>query len=405
MARAGLALVFVGLFAPGCGDPAPDATSDGGVAPAADARHQDPAETVPPLVLRWSEDIGWIRGDPMVFDVDGRLTVGASRTSAPTPDVNPLPYLRQFAPDGTFLWNRTDRTTDPLPTWVDLASSPDGEIVAAGGSLIRKLTSSGARLWTRREETWDVAVDGAGNVIAFGGTVEEGSVLRKLTPDGNLLWERAEAVTAYEEELEADAAGDIVTAIRFPDPGDGGRVDKRDPDGELLWSLSLNDLPDSGGDRVRLTSLSCDPGGAVLVTTADALYLISPDGDVAWWTDPAADLPWLVDTYGRYITFGLAAVGGGAFAEDGSVVVALEVAATVEPPDENADRTAAILLVHYAADGERLAMGVHEPEADFRALVDLAVWRGRVVVAAEYHERPEPQIAAMLLALDLPNPE
>lgn len=341
----------------------------------------------------------------MIFDVEGRLTVGASRTSAPTPDVNPLPYLRQFAADGTFLWNRTDRTTDPLPTWVDLATSLEGEIVAAGAGLVRKFTSSGARVWTRREETWDVAVDGEGNVIAFGGTVAEGSVLRKLTPEGDLSWERAEAVTAYEEEVEVDAAGDIVTAIRFPDPGEGGRVDKRDPDGELLWSLPLNDMPDSGGDRVRLTSLSCDPGGAVLVTTADALYLISPDGEVAWWTDPAADLPWLLDTYGRYITLGLTAVGGGAFAEDGSVVVALEVAATVEPPDENTDWTAAILLIHYAADGERLAMGVHEPEADFRDLVDLAVWRGRVVVAADYDRRPAPQIAAMILALDLPQPE
>ncbi|WP_437552501.1 hypothetical protein WME97_14505 [Sorangium sp. So ce367] len=183
-------------------------------------------------------------------------------------------------------------------------SRGNGAFTAAWAAAFGDGTSSG--------QLSAVAADASGNVTLVGnvyGPVDLGSgvsffshgrFLAKLDPEGHPLW--ASAPTVLPASVAADAQGSLWTTTTPALSGVPHSITKLGPDGEVLWSKSLEGEPsalsptsDGGVILIAPFSGSTSYGGALFSvkgnTLMDVLVLaLDASGDVAWSTTIAAPL-------------------------------------------------------------------------------------------------------------------
>jgi len=160
--------------------------------------------------------------------------------------------------------------------------------IAPGASeaFVRKYTSDGVELWTVRfsstllTEAAGVAVDGTGNIIVVGHTVgalpgqtrvgSDDAFVKKLTPSGADLWTRQFGTPIYSGAMSVgvDASGNIVVAgyLLGVLPGqtraglDDAFVRKLSPEGDEIWTTQFG----SPG-RDAATDVAVDMAGNIAV--------------------------------------------------------------------------------------------------------------------------------------------
>jgi len=143
---------------------------------------------------------------------------------------------------------------------------------------LSKIGPSGAVLWQRgftagpglSRSTW-VSVDGAGNALVTGATVDfagtpQGAAIMKFDPAGNLQWQDViKSTYAFAARAEADAAGNVYVLWRAVQINASGqattdmKITKYSPAGLAQWTQS------SGASYATADGMLVMPGGNVVV--------------------------------------------------------------------------------------------------------------------------------------------
>jgi hypothetical protein len=224
---------------------------------------------------------------------------------------NDAALLMKRSPAGACLWNKsfghnsqivgvaTDPSSNVVATGIYGADIDlgNGLVTSAGGNdgFVVKLDPSGAPLWSRTfgdavAQTADsVAVDSAGNVIAYGyfnGTIDLGGgpmlsagssdlYVVKYSPTGVHLWSKrfGDVATQLAKGLAVDTSGNIVitgtlngtvsfggAAVTTAGNGDSF-VAKLSPSGAHLWSKAFGDATNQVGSGV-----ATDAAGNVILS-------------------------------------------------------------------------------------------------------------------------------------------
>ncbi|AUX38701.1 uncharacterized protein SOCE26_000790 [Sorangium cellulosum] len=219
--------------------------------------------------------------------------------------------------------------SEPPPATVDLGGGqlPHAPALSFFGNteplFVAKFTGDGEHLWSRgyppvgfawEPETYDVAVDTAGNVAVLYGslydngqpTPEGNSAIKVLDASGNLLWEAQNDLgDGIEGSVEFDSAGNlVVVAWRHEGYGTGCPclqaivVRKHDPSGALLWSeiFEGEDTTVLGGGSARSVAIDAsdnilfsgyvaeaiDLGGGPLPPGSTFVAKLTPAGEPLW---------------------------------------------------------------------------------------------------------------------------
>ncbi|HRD52540.1 MAG TPA: hypothetical protein PKY96_07820, partial [Flavobacteriales bacterium] len=160
--------------------------------------------------------------------------------------------VKKLGPDGTSLWTWFD--PDGIGAPVNFKFTPDSSLVISARSITgilngyARIDRDGNSLWSlaglTSQTIGDAAGDADGNTYCVHGT-QGGSVIRKLSPTGAELWQNTYAITAYRVEVASDG-GPVVSG--FPAGGGGGAAFlKADANGTQLWSN-----PDADGPNIFL---------------------------------------------------------------------------------------------------------------------------------------------------------
>lgn len=198
--------------------------------------------------------------------------------------------LRQFTAQGDAGWTWCDAVGIGVP--VQAKRTPDGEFVIAGRGLFGSINGY-ARIDAQGQTRWslagifsltlgDLAGDANGNTyVVHGGAGGTGTVLRKLSPTGALLWERTHPMSAFRVEVAPN--GEPVLA-GFPNTGTGGAAFTRfSTAGDLLWSN-----PDASGVGLLLHSMMMVDGQGSAYLSGSTLFelgvaKVMADGQTAWY--------------------------------------------------------------------------------------------------------------------------
>lgn len=157
--------------------------------------------------------------------------------------------VKKFAPDGTALWSFFDSAGIGAP--LNFKLTPDGALLITGRSITgsylgyAKIDLNGNLIWTSPAIYSFTAGDSAGDV--FGNTylvhadaVTGGTMIKKLTASGALLWERSYGLNGFRIEVGNDNQA-VVSG--FPTGTVGAAFIKVDTAGNLLWSNLNADGP------------------------------------------------------------------------------------------------------------------------------------------------------------------
>lgn len=156
--------------------------------------------------------------------------------------------VRKIAPDGSDVWTYSDSAGIGMP--MNLKWTPDHALLVIARSRFgiingyAKLDPEGQLLWSlagfSSTPQGDAAGDSAGNTYL----VNDGTELRKLSPSGATLWTRGHAMTAMRVEVGSD---DKPVLSGFPSGGGAGAAFmKYSSGGKVLW-----DQPDGDGPGVN----------------------------------------------------------------------------------------------------------------------------------------------------------
>lgn len=168
----------------------------------------------------------------------------------------PVTKVEKFAPDGTGLWTYYD--ADGIGGPVNFKFAPDGDLVIAGRSIYGSVNGY-ARIDRNGQKVWsypgvysltvgDAAGDDAGNTYLVHGVyaMNGGTTIKKLSPSGALLWSNDYAMRAFRIEVGSDQCPVI---CGFPGSGTlGAAFLKVDGNGTQLWA----NLFMAGGTTARL---------------------------------------------------------------------------------------------------------------------------------------------------------
>ena len=202
--------------------------------------------------------------------------------------------------DGPLDWFRTYRTVGSYLLY-GCALDPSHNLLACGSSRTRWDTSgivaakydpAGARLWVQEIRGYDegdwwnfatsVGSDALGNVFAAGSHCDGdswGTSVVKYSPDGTVLWRRYCPLVAGGRwvPMAVNGSGETyVTAL-----GDG--VEKRNADGDTLWTRSWPSASPTPGTAIALTPDGVCVGGCVTVPDmSDITLKFRSDGYELW---------------------------------------------------------------------------------------------------------------------------
>lgn len=215
-----------------------------------------------------------------------------------------LAHLPAGAQPPTYMWSRTFGNTGDdqgqavaidgadnvvMAGWFSLSTDFGGGMLTSAGNadvIVAKYDAAGNHLWSRRfggtgaDEAYEVAVDGAGNVLVtglFAGTVDFGGgnlvaagssdvFLLKLDPSGNHLWSRrfGSSLADMGYGVATDGAGNVLVTGQYVGNADFG--------GGPLVSAGSTEIflakYDAGGAHQwsrRFGNNSTDVGRAVVV--------------------------------------------------------------------------------------------------------------------------------------------
>lgn len=197
--------------------------------------------------------------------------------------------VKQFMPDGSPGWSWFDPVGIGAP--INIKFTPDSNLVISARSITgilngyARIDRQGNSLWSMTgvisQTVGDAAGDAAGNTYCVHGTTG-GSMIKKLSPTGALIWENAYAITAYRVEVGSDGAP-VVSGFPFNGAG-GAAFLKADPDGEQLWLNANADGPNNF--LLHAQMMLDDQGNAYLCAGtlfAMGICKVDPDGSGAWY--------------------------------------------------------------------------------------------------------------------------
>lgn len=234
--------------------------------------------------------------DVGIDGADNIIVVGSEATSG-----DARGWIRAFDPDGNVSWTQVHTSASGDFRYYGVALDPDDDIGAAGfgealgqgnNAVIRKYDSNGADLWTDSFDVNDalnqtangIATDESGYFAEIG--TDDGDIfLRRLHPDGGELWTRTVSgtSTAAGSKVAIDGEGNILAFGTISQP-EGNRpwLRKYDSNGGTLWTRVLDDDAEIGRD------VAVDSTGNVFVSafsfTTTFLRKYDADG-VEQWTD------------------------------------------------------------------------------------------------------------------------
>jgi hypothetical protein len=197
-------------------------------------------------------------------------------------------HVKQFMPDGTPGWSWFDAIGIGAP--INIKFTPDSNLVISARSITgilngyAKIDRQGNSLWSltgvTSQTVGDAAGDADGNTYCVHGTTG-GSMIKKLSPTGALLWESPYAITAYRVEVGSDGAP-VVSG--FPFNGTGGSAFlKADPDGAQLWLNADADGPNNFLLHAQMM-LDAQNNAYLCAGTLFAMGIckVNADGSSAW---------------------------------------------------------------------------------------------------------------------------
>jgi len=199
--------------------------------------------------------------------------------------------VKKFAPDGTDLWSWFDVG---IGAPVNIKFTPDSELVivhrALFGSLngYSRIDRNGNTLWSlggvNSLTVGDAAGDAFGNTYVVHGDYLGGlgSVIKKLSPSGALLWEYVYPITAFRVEVGSDNAPVI---CGFPFNGSGGSAFlKADASGTQLWLNTDADGPNNFLLHAQMMMDGADNAYLCAGTLfAMGICRVNSDGVTAWY--------------------------------------------------------------------------------------------------------------------------
>lgn len=159
--------------------------------------------------------------------------------------------IKKFTPDGDPVWTYFDSHGIGAP--VNFKFTPDGALLVAAraiyGSLngYAKVDRDGNHVWSlagvQSLTVGDAAGDAAGNTYVVHGEYVSngGTVVRKLSPTGATLWSRTFALSGFRVEVGRDG---LPVVCGFPNPNSGGAsFVKVGAAGDLVWANADADGP------------------------------------------------------------------------------------------------------------------------------------------------------------------
>jgi PKD repeat protein len=200
--------------------------------------------------------------------------------------------VKKFAPDGTTLWTYYDTAGIGAP--VNFKFTPDQHIVIAGRAIYgsvngyAKITLDGAVVWSLAGvyslTIGDVAGDRLGHSYVVHGeyVMNGGTVVRKLSPTGAGIWALAKPSSGFRVEVGSD---DRPVVSGFPNSGTGGAAFfKLDVDGTTLWTNFDADGPSYA--LLMHAQMRMDGADAVYLAAGTlfemAVCKVNEDGTSAW---------------------------------------------------------------------------------------------------------------------------
>ncbi|MEZ4452655.1 MAG: DUF4215 domain-containing protein [Nannocystaceae bacterium] len=257
---------------------------------------------------------------------DGDLVVGGRSREPECSDGCDLGYVARLDPAGSLLWSTPIPGTSAV---LDVEIAGDGDLYVAGnfedlftGLRFGRLDADGAVLWIQDplpkhdhlRSAQAIAIAGDGSLVVGGYQWVEGPPpaydlwYARLTPAGELLWFRTfdGGGGGNDEIRDVALTGDgdlilvgkigvdvVVEEDEIYGPIIGSETSllwlaRADPDGELLWSTALDEVPGSIGldlkvlpDRVVVAGAS-QLQGPCMVNLGHATF--TPDGALLGWS-------------------------------------------------------------------------------------------------------------------------
>jgi hypothetical protein len=194
--------------------------------------------------------------------------------------------VRKIASDGSDLWTYSDNAGIGMP--LNLKWTPDHALLVIARSRFgilngyAKLDDQGQLLWSQAGFSSTPVGDAAGDTAGNTYLVNDGTELRKLSPSGATLWTRQHAMTAMRVEVGSD---DRPVLSGFPAGGGAGAAFmKYSSSGKVLW-----DQPDGDGPGVNSllhAQMLLDRGNNVYLAASTlfemAVTKVRADGSRAW---------------------------------------------------------------------------------------------------------------------------
>jgi outer membrane protein assembly factor BamB len=159
----------------------------------------------------------------IAFDLSGNLYVAGALYS-PEEGVS-VSRIEKYDPSGALVWTRNSASGPWGGGGTDMAVDQDGNVLILVTEIwyndvigtyavmsLHKYDGDGNLLWTHQEleDTGSLVVDAAGNIFLF--RYLGGNLIEKRSPDGTLLWSVPVTSFDYVERLAVTPAGDVIAA-------------------------------------------------------------------------------------------------------------------------------------------------------------------------------------------------
>lgn len=200
--------------------------------------------------------------------------------------------VKKFSPSGTALWSYFDNAG--IGKALNFKFTPDNHIVITGRATIgsingyAKIDLNGNNIWSLPGVNSLTAGDAAGD--AFGNTYcvhgeyvsNGGTVIRKISPSGALIWTHTYPMSGFRIEVGSD---NMPVISGFPNSGSGGSTFlKADTQGNQVWFV-----PDADGPNAFLlhAQMRIDQYNHVYLAAGTlfemGLCKVNSDGSPAWY--------------------------------------------------------------------------------------------------------------------------
>lgn len=200
--------------------------------------------------------------------------------------------VKKLDPDGGTVWDWLDAQGIGAP--INIKFTPDSQLVISARGITgningyARIDRDGNTLWSlpavNSFTVGDAAGDAFGNTYCVHGTPASGggSVIKKLSPSGALIWEYTYPITAY--RVEAGSGGAPVVS-GFPLNGSGGAAFlKASVDGDQIWLNNDADGPNNFLLHAQML-LDADNNAYLCAGTLFAMGIckVNSDGTGAWY--------------------------------------------------------------------------------------------------------------------------